>query len=910
MAKGQFSFIEDYSSKVDEQGKIRLYSDEQRKQFKLEEEAKTKIRETQALKLQIQQETDIAVGEALAEKKKKSGFIMETLGGIQTYSDPRNWGRGLLKVGSMIIENPKDVFVDAPRGASQAKNATKLFEQSSQLNTEATRLSKTDKVKSDELFKQSQELYKSAQEQYGKADENLGQLTTSKQIAAKAALTGLDIGSLLPGGAGVKAAVQGGIKGAPLLSKVVTKVPEAVQTTKTFSAGNIFSSLLGLGDIYQGGAKVVSRATGKEAGKGIVGLTTDAIGMGIKNTAQAPVYGTLQALADNEDDSFENIKNNILTTGVSVFGLTLGFGFAGNILADSVAGSIAKNAANKGNVTPAIDAMDAAVNKAKQEFKANRVKELQRQKEQGLWEGFDSIPNNPLGAFNPETDIPIVDLTKTVKGNNIDFNPDSATSVNSTRNAVDKLAMLSGNQVAGKAINIDKNDPKYKEIFDTMIKPLTDSINRVDEGLDVPNVKVDPLVEEARKYKSADEFLKTQGEPVYHGTNVEFKKFDPKKINTIEGSGDYVGSGFYFTNSVDKAKKYSLQAVKKSGGKEVIKEAYLEIKNPLIINSKDDISKLNNLFGGEESRIELLIDNPNAVKEKLQSLGYDGLIDNVYGQRAVFDTNQIKTKSQLEDIYNKAQSQPETPTLSKIPIEEVELKVNEIETQLRNAGIDTNPASVADTPNIDIVDEKLARGETPTPEELDKGAKEYIENTGNPEVIAGVKQETQDRLKNSTFFGRFAAKNPEAAKNTPNPQYIAQNMADEEKYAKDLVENNFEKAKEIVDNLKKADVQQGNQNKITQEYIAKLLELGKDDEAGTIAAKLSDAGTDAGQLIAAFRSSSIADPVLNITKATRARRDAMSKEVAKEVKTVKEKISSVIIDDSTFASILDNITCK
>lgn len=186
------------------------------------------------------------------------------------------------------------------------------------------------------------------------------------------------------------------------------------------------------------------------------------------------------------------------------------------------------------------------------------------------------------------------------------------------------------------------------------------SINREtikNVGLSIKDVSKnipDDLTKEAKKYKTAEEFVKAQGTPVYHGTNKDFLTFDPKKINSIESSGDFVGEGFYFIDTPEKASNYAKQAIKKFGGEEVIKEVYLDIKKPLIINNKNDIKKLNNLFGGEDARIELLLDNPKAVREKLESLGYDGLIDNLYGQRAVFSPSQIKTKSQLTDIWEKA----------------------------------------------------------------------------------------------------------------------------------------------------------------------------------------------------------------------------------------------------------------
>lgn len=140
------------------------------------------------------------------------------------------------------------------------------------------------------------------------------------------------------------------------------------------------------------------------------------------------------------------------------------------------------------------------------------------------------------------------------------------------------------------------------------------------------------LIEEARKT------------PVYHWTNVEFREFDPKRINTIESSWDYIGEWFYFTTSKESAKKYAQQAVKRKWWKEIIKEVTLDMKNPFIINSKSDIQKLNDIFWWEDNRIELLLDSPKLVREKLQSLWYDWLIDNLYWQRAVFNAKQIISK--------------------------------------------------------------------------------------------------------------------------------------------------------------------------------------------------------------------------------------------------------------------------
>jgi hypothetical protein len=43
--------------------------------------------------------------------------------------------------------------------------------------------------------------------------------------------------------------------------------------------------------------------------------------------------------------------------------------------------------------------------------------------------------------------------------------------------------------------------------------------------------KPDTLVQEARKYKSAEEFVKAQGEPLYHRSQNKFDKFDMSKVS-------------------------------------------------------------------------------------------------------------------------------------------------------------------------------------------------------------------------------------------------------------------------------------------------------------------------------------------------------------------------------------------
>ena len=85
--------------------------------------------------------------------------------------------------------------------------------------------------------------------------------------------------------------------------------------------------------------------------------------------------------------------------------------------------------------------------------------------------------------------------------------------------------------------------------------------------------KLDPLTSEAKKYKTAEEFVKGQSN-YYYGGGKEITKIDGRKISR---NGE-LGEGFYFTGDIDKAKLY--------GG--TITNLNVELKNPLTI-TKDEL---------------------------------------------------------------------------------------------------------------------------------------------------------------------------------------------------------------------------------------------------------------------------------------------------------------------------------
>lgn len=172
----------------------------------------------------------------------------------------------------------------------------------------------------------------------------------------------------------------------------------------------------------------------------------------------------------------------------------------------------------------------------------------------------------------------------------------------------------------------------------------------------------DPLLQEARKYKSAEEFVKAHGEPVYHGTNADFKEFDKAKIGSATDEGLF-GRGFYFGNTKEFAEIAPSGRMAKNV-MEVYPSADAKLFDLSKIKSKKEMADLLNM-----SEDALVQDSNGIIRpvrgqsgqftSHLQDLGYDGVVVSGRGAGAVetviFEPTKIKTKSQLTDLYNKAQ---------------------------------------------------------------------------------------------------------------------------------------------------------------------------------------------------------------------------------------------------------------
>jgi hypothetical protein len=110
------------------------------------------------------------------------------------------------------------------------------------------------------------------------------------------------------------------------------------------------------------------------------------------------------------------------------------------------------------------------------------------------------------------------------------------------------------------------------------------------------------------------------GDPlvVYHGTDVEFDKFDPTKARK-----GWLGKGFYFTGDETEA----------AGFGKIVKPFYLKIENPFIVEA-DRVMPDGSIAWAGSVKEQLLKKFPEAKKvdwknmsEFLKQKGYDGIMN-------------------------------------------------------------------------------------------------------------------------------------------------------------------------------------------------------------------------------------------------------------------------------------------
>lgn len=146
-------------------------------------------------------------------------------------------------------------------------------------------------------------------------------------------------------------------------------------------------------------------------------------------------------------------------------------------------------------------------------------------------------------------------------------------------------------------------------------------------GIDMKNVNYKGSFEDAVSNVdklNSDKAFKSQ--IVYHGTNATFDKFNYDNFGKSD-RGDF-GQGIYTTTDKSTASKY---------GKNV-KEVEIKYKNPLVLNNDNDISKFNSKYGDEWGEAKSLYSSKQ-LAVSIMNMGYDAVIDNVYGQIIVYNLN-------------------------------------------------------------------------------------------------------------------------------------------------------------------------------------------------------------------------------------------------------------------------------
>lgn len=197
------------------------------------------------------------------------------------------------------------------------------------------------------------------------------------------------------------------------------------------------------------------------------------------------------------------------------------------------------------------------------------------------------------------------------------------------------------------------------------------------------------LENEAKKYKSAEEFMNKQ--PTYYHTtksenvsSIESKGFSGEIGKMSQSSGGKMQDGVFLYPEKSSANAF---------GKNFKNPSVVEVK----VSGKVYDANTNTKYGWEDNLQTQEIAKDPKVIAQLKKDGYVGVKSTELGTDAVFifDSSAIKTKSQLEDIWNKANKTEKQPI--EVPREttpegmKVTKSANVINEKLVNEGISKLP---------------------------------------------------------------------------------------------------------------------------------------------------------------------------------------------------------------------------
>lgn len=158
----------------------------------------------------------------------------------------------------------------------------------------------------------------------------------------------------------------------------------------------------------------------------------------------------------------------------------------------------------------------------------------------------------------------------------------------------------------------------------------------------------DPLISEARKYKSAEEFVKAQGTQVYRGgLPFDKKLFNSGKLRGLSVAPDRE-TAEWFARPSTPANEYQGGIILK-GEKGIIEELVID-KNAKILQSNKSPKELQNILNKEDSHL-----GKEEIAKWAEQHGYDA-VDFGGGdfELRILNPEKIKTKSQLTDLWKKA----------------------------------------------------------------------------------------------------------------------------------------------------------------------------------------------------------------------------------------------------------------
>lgn len=249
-----------------------------------------------------------------------------------------------------------------------------------------------------------------------------------------------------------------------------------------------------------------------------------------------------------------------------------------------------------------------------------------------------------------------------------------------------------------------------------VVKPEITEAPKIDFNKFIPKEEVrveEPLLQEAKKYKSAEEFVKAQGTPVYRGISNGEIVFEPSAFGSLR---DY---GFSVSKNKNVAKRFGGEYVDEFG---VTQNKLIE--GNILPNAK--IKKVGELSGSDvENEIKL------AIKEGYDGLefkNYDSDVNKFIDEITIFNKDVIKTKSQLIDIWNKAQETTEKMykpsgvaiNIEAKAIEQGMLKKGYKELAEYDSSTIKEQADLASKYDVKELN-KIARGDAPLPRELKPG---------------------------------------------------------------------------------------------------------------------------------------------------------------------------------------------